>query len=423
MQEDFLQYLWKYGLFPADKLFTPDHQRVEVLTPGQLNTDAGPDFLMARIRIGEAVWAGHVEIHVKASDWYRHNHNEDTAYDPVVLHVVYEADCSVKRTNGDPVPMVVLPVKPSYLDNYHQILSTMSPVPCEISWKKLEAAEVENWIVNMGIERMQKKSEEVLSRLSRNKGGWDETWIQLIIRSFGFGINQDSFDRLGQSIPLAAIRSTGSNLFRLEAILFGQSDLIPVRKPDPYSRALMVEYGFVRQKFNLVPLSNPGWKFLRMRPSNFPTVRIAQLAAFLAGNPDRLESVIRGQGSEIHLKFDYPVSTYWKLHYDFGKKWAGHFTGFGEETVNLFLINAVLPFRASYSNRNGDAGAWEKWMEILESLPAENNRITRVWSGYGYRVPNAFYSQAFLHLYTKYCQNRSCLSCHIGQFLIRGRSS
>lgn len=421
MQEDFLQYLWKYGLFPADKLFTSDQQRVEILTPGQLNTDAGPDFLMARIRIGEAVWAGHVEIHVKASDWYRHHHNEDPAYDPVVLHVVYEADCTVKRTNGDDVPMIVMPVKSSYLDNYHQILSTLSPIPCEESWKKIEPAEVENWIVNMGIERMQVKSGEVFKRLASNKGGWDETWMQLIIRSFGFGINQDAFDRLGQSVPMGAIRSTGSNLFRLEAILFGQADLIPVRKPDPYSRALMTEYRFVRHKFNLVPVSNPGWKFLRMRPSNFPTVRIAQLAAFFAGNTDRLNQVLRGTGAGSNLNLDYPVSAYWKQHYDFGKKWTTGYSGFGAETVNLFLVNAVLPFRASYANRNGDAGAWEKWMEQLESLPAENNRITRVWSGYGYRVPNAFYSQAFLHLFTQYCHNRHCLKCHIGQFLIRGK--
>lgn len=423
MQEDFLQYLWKYGLFPADKLFTGDRQRVEILSPGQLNSDAGPDFLMARIRIGETVWAGHVEIHVKASDWYRHSHNEDPAYDPVVLHVVYEADCHVKRTNGDLVPVVVLPVKPSYLENYHSILSTLSPVPCESSWKKLESSEVENWIVNMGIERMQAKSTDVFSRLARNKGGWEETFIQMITRSFGFGINQDSFDRLGQSIPLTAIRSTGSNLFRLEAILFGQADLIPVLKPDPYCRALMVEYGFVRKKFNLVPLDSPGWKFLRMRPSNFPTVRIAQLASFLAGNPDRLETVIRGSDNGAGLDFDYPLSPYWKMHYDFGKKWESRINGLGQETINLFRINAILPFRATYANRNGDACAWERWMEQLESLPAENNRITRVWTGYGFRVPNAFYSQAFLHLYASYCHNRNCLNCHLGQLLIRGKFS
>ena len=421
MQEDFLQYLWKYGLFPADKLFTADHQRIQILTPGQLNTDAGPDFLMAKIRIDEAVWAGHVEIHVKASDWYRHNHNEDPGYDPVILHVVYEADCQVKRANGDCIPTVVLPVKTSYIDNYHQILSALSPVPCETSWKNIDTAEVENWIVNMGIERMQAKSGEVFKRLETNKGGWEETWFQIIFRSFGFGINQDSFDRLGQSVPLAAIRSTGSNLFRLEAILYVQADLIPVRKPDPYCRALMVEYGFVRQKFNLVAVKNPGWKFLRMRPSNFPTVRIAELAAFLAGNPDRLDSVLRGSETEMKLVTDYPVSSYWKIHYDFGKKWEGRSTGFGGSTLNLFMINAVLPFRASYANRNGDSGAWEKWMERLEKLPAENNRITRVWSGFGYRVPNAFYSQAFLHLYTHYCRERHCLNCHIGQCLIRGK--
>jgi hypothetical protein len=207
------------------------------------------------------------------------------------------------------------------------------------------------------------------------------------------------------------------------ALLFGQADLIPVRKPDPYSRALMMEHSFVRQKFNLIALNNPGWKFLRMRPSNFPTVRIAQLAAFLAGNPDRPETVLKGMDKEMNINRDYPVSSYWKIHYDFGKKWSAGYTGFGAETINLFMINAVLPYRASYAHRNGDEEAWEKWMEHLEKLPAENNRITRLWCGYGYRVPNAFYSQAFLHLYTNYCHGRHCLGCHIGQFLIRGRSS
>jgi hypothetical protein len=319
--------------------------------------------------------------------------------------------------------MVVLPVRESYLDNYHRILSTIAAIPCEYSWKKIAAPEVENWIVNMGIERMQSKAEEVFKRLSQNRGGWDETWIQLIARSFGFGINQEAFDRLGQSLPLTAIRSTGSNLFRLEAILYGQAGLIPDRKPDPYSRALMTEYGFVRGKFNLQPVSNPGWKFLRMRPSNFPTVRIAQFAAFLAGNPERLGQVLGGKDADPNLRLDSPLSTYWQQHYDFGKKWTGACPAFGESTRNLFIINAVLPFRASYAHRNGDTLAWEHWMDQLERLPAEDNRITRIWVGYGYRIPNAFYSQAFFHLYTHYCSKRLCLSCHLGQLLIRGKGS
>jgi hypothetical protein len=419
MQEDFLQYLWKYGLFPSDKLFTQERQRVHVLAPGQMNTDSGPDFLMARIRIGEAVWAGHVEIHVKASDWYRHNHQDDPAYEPVILHVVYEADCTVKRSAGEAIPMVVLPVKPSYLDNYHHILSTLSPVPCETSWKKLHPAEVENWICSMGIERMQAKSVEVFARLDKNKGGWSETWVQMLCRSFGFGINQDTFESLGSSIPMAAFRSAGSGLFRTEALLFGQADLIPVRKPDNYSSALMAEYRFVRNKFNLVTLRNPGWKFLRMRPANFPTIRIAQLAAFLTANPGR--PVGSAEDSGTVLKFDNSVSEYWREHFDFGKKWDNGSVTFGASTVNLFRINAVLPYQACYANREGDPRAWEKWMENLERMPAEDNRITRIWSGYGYRVPNAFYSQSFLHLYNTYCSKRQCLNCRIGQSLIRGR--
>ena len=419
MQEDFLQYLWKYGLFPADKLYTMQKQRVEVLSPGQLNTDSGPDFLMARVRIGGTVWAGHVEIHVKASDWYRHNHQADPAYEPVVLHVVYEADCAVKRMAGEEIPMVVLPVKPSYLDNYHRILSTLSPVPCESSWKRLPSAEVENWICSMGIERMQAKSAEVFARLDRNRGGWSETWLQILFRSFGFGINQETFESLGRSVPMAAIRSAEGNPLRMEALLFGQADLIPVRHPDNYSGVLMAEYRFVRNKFNLVTLKNPGWKFLRMRPANFPTIRIAQLASYLAVNPGRPGDEPSGAAPA----FNFRVSEYWQEHYDFGKKWESGTATFGPSTINLLMINAVLPFQACFANRGGDAGAWEKWMSNLEKLPPEENRITRLWNGYGYRVPNAFYSQSFLHLYHAYCAGRNCLNCRIGQALIMGRGN
>ncbi len=419
MQEDFLQYIWKYGLFPADKLFTPKGERVEILAPGQFNTDAGPDFLFSRIRIAGTVWVGHTEIHVKASDWFRHGHDKDPAYDTVVLHVVYEADCEVTRPGGEVIPAVTLPVKPAYLDTYHSMLSTLSPVPCERAWQKLEPLEVESWLVAMGVERMESKTTMISGRLAENKGGWEETLVQIIFRAFGFGINQEAFDRLGRSIPLQAIRYSLSNPFRLEALLFGQSGMIPERKPDPYSKALAAEFEFARRKYNLEPLMNPGWKFLRMRPANFPTVRLAQLAAFLSGNPDRLGLVTRSAGRVSRDAFDHPVSSYWKQHYDFGKKWAAGYPGIGSDTVNLFAINAGIPFFACRANRQGERTARERWMDSLEKMPAESNRITRIWTGYGFRVPNAFYSQAFLHLFTAYCQPRKCLSCRIGQTLIR----
>jgi hypothetical protein len=419
MQEDFLQYLWKYGLFPADRLFTETGERVEVISIGQFNTDAGPDFLYSRIRIAGTLWVGHTEIHVKATDWFRHKHHEDPAYEPVVLHVVYERDCQVRRTGGLTVPTVLLPVKQHYLDSYHRILSTLSPVPCGHSWKKLEPFEVESWLVSMGVERMQMKSAWILSLLAENQGGWEETLIHLVFRSFGFGINQDAFEQLGRSVPIRALRKAVGNHFRVEAVLYGQAGMIPAHPVDAYSRALATEYEFLRKKYNLPEPSHPGWKFLRMRPSNFPTVRMAQLAAFLAGNPDLFSSVINTGGHVDPESFEFPVSAYWKVHYDFEKKWTGAYPGIGQDTINLFRINAAVPFAATYANRQGEKRAREQWMETLEVLPAESNRITRIWASYGYRVPNAFYSQAFLHLFNVYCHPRKCLSCRIGQFLIR----
>ncbi len=419
MQEDFLQYLWKYGLYPSDQLVTDRGERVEIVSPGQLNSDAGPDFLFARIRIGATLWVGHVEVHVKASDWFRHGHEKDPAYEPVILHVVYENDCETRRQSGEIVPTVRLPVRPTFLDNYHRILSTLSPVPCGEGWKKLEALQVENWIIAMGVEKMETKAGEIFNRLGENRGGWEETLVQLMFRSFGFGINQEAFDRLGKSVPLSALRFAGPNLFRTEALLFGQSGTIPAQKTEPYTKALGSEYIFLRRKYNLLPLYNPGWKFLRMRPSNFPTVRMAQLSSFLSGNPDHLGLVLKGAGMIERSSLDFPVSSYWKSHYDFAREWSGQYPGIGEETVNLFRINASLPFAACYADRHGDSASKEKWMEWLERLPPENNRITRIWTSYGYCVPNAFYSQAFLHLYLAYCRPRRCLNCRIGQYLIR----
>ncbi|MFO7617553.1 MAG: DUF2851 family protein [Bacteroidales bacterium] len=416
MQEDFLHYIWKYALFASDRLVTTRGERVEVLSNGGFNTDSGPDFLFARIRINQTVWAGHVEIHVRASDWYRHRHDTDPSYDPVVLHVVYEADCEVKRSNGDSLPTIVLPFKPAYLDNYHRMLSTLSPVPCTTSWMRLPSIEVENWLVNLGIERMESKASQIRSRLNDNRGGWEETSMQLLFRTFGFGVNQETFDRLGRSIPVKAIRITGDNLFRLEAILFGQGGLIPSNGKDSYLRALAAEYDFIRNKYNINTLERPEWKFLRMRPGNFPTVRLAQLAA--------LVSVVTLNPSAMSGAFfpaEIRVSGYWKKHYDFGKEWKDKPPRIGEDTINILRINYLNPLLACYRSTLGNRESHVWWMEQLEALPPENNRITRLWSGYGFRVPNAFYSQAFLHLYRHYCSPRKCLNCRIGQAVVSSR--
>jgi hypothetical protein len=270
---------------------------------------------------------------------------------------------------------------------------------------------------------MESKTDEICRRLAGNRGGWDETLLQIIVRSFGFGINQEVFDRLGSSFSPAAVRFTGSHLFRLEALLFGQASLIPGGSSDVYVKALGMEYGFLKKKFNLIPLENPGWKFLRMRPSNFPTVRLAQLASFLAVNEPKTSLFIETRGLLAEENFDVPVSTYWKTHYDFGRERTGEPPGFGQESINLFRINVGLPYVACHEARHGRDDAHVRWMERLESLPPENNRITRLWTGYGYQVPNAFYSQAFLHLYNAYCRHRRCLNCRIGQALIRNPSN
>ena len=413
MQEDFLQYIWKYALFASDRLVTTRGERVEIMSNGQFNSDSGPDFLFARIKIDRTIWAGHIEIHVKASDWYRHHHDSDPAYDPVILHVVYDPDCEVRRSNGDLLPTVVLPFKPAYLDNYHRMLKTLSAIPCTTSWMSLPSMIVEGWLISMGVERMESKALRIQQRLRQNHGGWEQTSLQLLMRTFGFGVNQETFDRLGKNIPVKAIRNIGDNLFRLEALLYGQANLIPEPAEDPYSRALSSEFFFLCNKYNISRLDKPGWKFMRMRPANFPTVRLAQLGGLTSLMPLN-PSIMTVE----YLPQDIPVSTYWQKHYDFGKEWRDQSPTIGKDTLNLLKINYLLPVLACYASAIGQPQSNVWWMEQLERLPPENNRITRLWTGYGYQVPNAFYSQAFLHLYQNYCSSRRCLSCRIGQAII-----
>jgi len=419
MQEDFLHYIWKYGLYPGGQLLTGERQPVSVISPGQINRDAGPDFSMARIKIGEALWCGDVEIHVRSSDWYRHRHEQDPAYVTVVLHLVYEDDMTVSDIRGRMVPTAKLPVNDRYLQNYHRMLSTLDLIPCSASISRIHEIERVRHFERMGVERMEQKSQQVRARLLTNRGGWEETLFQLVIRYFAGQVNQEAFDQLGRSLPQKALRSLAKNQFALEALLFGMTGLLTdLKLKDAYVRALQSEFFFQTRKFNLTPPSSIGLKRLRMRPSGFPEVRLAQLAAFLHRHPDLPDRVIRNKGIMAMPDMEVRVSGYWERHLGFGRPLDKPVGKIGEETRHRLLVNVFLPYAFVYLSEQGDVTAHESWLNHLSKLPPEQNRIVRLWSAAGVTMDNALWSQAGLYLYTAYCRERRCLACGIGQRLI-----
>lgn len=419
MKEEFLHYIWKYALFTQDSLVTACGLAVEVIKPGLYNTDAGPDFQDARIKIGDSIWVGHVEIHLKSSDWFSHGHQHDKAYNQVVLHVVKTNDREVHTQGGALIPTICLGFNESYYLNFQKMVNHISPIPCSDSWKKLSVIQVESAICSMGVERMETRFQWLHEKLEINKGGWKDLYLQVFFRAFGFGKNQGNFDMLAQTIPYVAVEKHCNNLFQLESLIFGQAGLIPDRDVDAYQKALKSEFEFLKNKYDLQKNFGIVWRSRRTRPNNQPVFRLAQLAAWIHGNPDFFGQILNVGLTRSKLPSQSLVSSYWKTHLDFGRLGTLSQTSLSEGVLNLLHINAVLPLNAYYFSCHNRNHAQQDWMEVLEDLPAENNYVIKLWKDAGFRVPNAFYSQAFLMIYKNYCSQRQCLRCKIGQLILK----
>lgn len=419
MKEDFLHYIWKYGLYTGDSLKTKLGQQVQVLQPGYYHSDAGPDFREARICIGSSTWVGHVEIHIKASDWYHHGHHTDPAYNPVILHVVHADDRQAITSSGVPLPTICLDIKTAYYQSYLTLVKTIDPIPCHATWQKLDGIFVEQALCSMGVERLESRFEMLKDKLRHTKGGWKDLFLQTLFRAFGFGKYQDNFDYLAQSLPWQVVEKHKSNLFQLESLLFGQAGLIPSRDPDAYPRALRAEYAYLREKHRLVPNHKIIWRSRRTRPANSPVLRLAQLAAWLHDQSDFFSRILEYGLQTSRISFETFVSSYWKSHYDFGQPAQSIPYGLGEKASELILINAILPLNAFYRQQHGDQQAIVNWMETLEDIPPEYNSIVKLWKEAGFRIPNSFYSQSLLYIFKSYCKDRKCLTCQLGQLIIQ----
>ena len=418
--EHLLHYVWKYRLYEPASLVTTEGRTVAVIDPGIPNSDAGPDFFNAKARIGETTWAGSVEIHDKASDWSLHHHDTDRAYDGVILHVVGINDADIRRTNGEPIPTLVLPVPDAVRVHIDWLSARDNPIPCLSRIREIDPVHIASWMDALLAERLERKTADTLRLLERYEGDWNEAFYVLLTRCFGFGVNNDAFERLARSLPRRCILKQRASESQVEALLFGQAGMLSEEEGDPYYRLLRREYAFLRHKFDLSPLDESVFKSLRLRPDNFPHVRLAQLAA-LWYRYDTLFARIIDARSPRELKdlFRVPPSAYWDNHYHFRYASPGRAKTIGEGALNILLINAVVPTLFAYGSHEKQPEYQYRATRLLERVPPERNQIVATFARAGIPARDAGDTQALVQLRREYCEKRKCLYCRIGFRLLK----
>jgi hypothetical protein len=421
MKEDFLHFLWKCSLFKKEKLFTTTGENVEIISPGQQNRDAGPDFFNAKIKIDNTLWVGNVEIHLRSSDWKRHVHDGNRAYDNVILHVVAEHDGPVRRNNGEVIPCLILKYDPALEERYLSLWRSTLQIPCGEIIKKTDPFKIKHFLSRLLIERLEERSIHIQQIVLFTNNEWNTVFHQLLFKTFGFNINTAAFELLAKITPHQIISKHGHSLMQLEALLFGQAGMLEEYPKDEYQSLLRSEYRFLQNKFNVLPMDKHVWKFLRLRPSNFPTIRIAQLAKLLHTVPFLTDLANKWNSydtSSVFKLFDIEASDYWNTHFTFGKLSTYRIKKLGESSINNIIINMLTPYLFTYAKMHGYDEQQEKAVTLLERTLPENNYIIRQWEEQGIKADNAFYTQGLLQLKTAYCDKKRCLHCAIGASII-----
>jgi hypothetical protein len=426
MKEAVLHYIWQHKLFVQHNLRTTDGESVVVIDVGTLNTNAGPDFFNAKIKIGKTIWAGNVEIHTCSSDWNKHNHQSDPAYNNVILHIVKHVDVPVFLADGEKVPQLELQYSESIEQNYTTLLASKLWVPCGERVMQLCDFEISHWMTALLIERMSDRVQDINLLLTVNNHFWEEAFFCQLCRSFGFSVNGDVFFSMGKSVPWMVIQKNQNSLFQLEALLFGQSgQLSKTTATDAYVEKLKQEYAFLQQKYQLQMIAPELWRLLRMRPDNFPQIRIAQLVSLLVHHKKLFSKIIdQPDVKAVSAIFEnIEPSEYWKTHYLFGIESVEKTKRIGRSSIHQILINAVVPMLCCYAAYKNNQELHDKAIAMLDELPPENNYIIRKWTALGLKVKSAADSQSLLHLYKHYCEEKKCLRCSIGYKLLTSSSN
>ncbi|MFV9552140.1 DUF2851 family protein [Algibacter sp. PT7-4] len=421
MHENFLHYIWKHKKIQFINLKTTVGESVVIESVGQHNFNSGPDFFNAKIKIGEQLWAGNVEIHIKSSDWFLHNHEQDKAYDNVILHVVWEDDTEVFRNNNTPIPTLQLKdfVDSALLNNYDKLFDKDNKwINCENDFALTDHFVLRNWIERLYFERLERKSKTIKTLLKASKNDWETVLFKMLTKNFGLKVNGESFFSLAQSIDFSIIRKTQSNLQTLEALLLGQAGLLNQDVENAYYLSLVKDYNFLKQKFSITNNQVVPVQFFRLRPANFPTIRLSQLASLYNKHQSLFSKVIEAKNLDDFYKlFNITATEFWKTHYTFQKTSKSSNKTLSKSFVNLLLINTIIPIKFSYAKQKGeeiDSGI----LSLALKLPSEKNSIVDAFNRLKQISHSALESQALIQLKTEYCDKNKCLQCAIGNSLI-----
>jgi hypothetical protein len=423
--EQLLHYVWKHKLFPLVELKTTDGKPVEVIDPGLHNHNSGPDFFNAKVKISQTLWVGNVEIHDKSSDWFLHGHDKDQAYDNVMLHVTGKPDIEVTNTAGQYIPQMVLEVPSTIRENYEELLRTDQYPPCYQIIPDLTTLNIHAWMAALQTERLEQKTEAIIRRVKRMNGSWENAYFLTLARNYGFGINGDTFEEWATHIPFSAIAHHRDKLFQIEAVFMGQAGLLDINAiPERYQQEalnegyyakLRNEYLYLAHKFSLCPMDYKRWKFLRLRPQNFPHIRLSQLANLYYERKTGLSQLVECKDLfSLQSLLSTKVTPYWETHYTFGSISDLNEKNLSPFSMNLLMINTCIPMLFAYGRHSAKEALCNRAFDFLEQLKAENNYIIRLWKECGLTVKNAGDSQALIQLKKEYCDKKECLRCRIG---------
>ncbi len=423
MREDLLHFIWKYKKLQLSHLLTSNAEPVEIVDVGLHNHLAGPDFFNAKIRINNQLWAGNVEIHIQSSDWYVHQHEKDANYDNVILHVVWQDDAAVFRNDGSEIPTVALKnyVSSSLLDAYKKLFKarTNQFINCESEIRHVNEFIVSNWFERLYFERLENKSNEIEALLSQSNNDWEAVFFKTLLKNFGLKINKDSFTSLSEALDFSVVRKLNDSIFKLESVFYGMTHLLEENgQVDTYFLELKKEYDYLKNKFSLEAMGVIKPSFFKLRPPNFPTIRLSQLANLYGKEKSLFNKIIEAKSlEEFYSLFNVTASDYWSTHFTFGKISKKNSKPISKKFVDLLIINTILPIKFHHAQKTGNA-IDEELIAIISDLKSEENSIITNFRKSGIKANNAKDSQALLQLYTSYCSKNKCLQCSVGGALL-----
>jgi hypothetical protein len=421
MKEDFLHYLWQFKKFDASNLKSTNGDVIYIENLGTLNTNAGPDFFNAKLQIAEQVWAGNVEIHLKSSDWYVHHHELDKAYDAVILHVVWEHDVEVFRKNNSQIPTLELKnyaFSESLVAYKHLFLKTHMWINCENDIHKINDFLISNWLEKLFIERLEQKAAYINTLLESFQNDWEAVFFKLLAKNFGLKVNGDAFLQMANQTPFSIIRKQQNSLKQLEALFFGQSNLLNEDFQEAYPLELQENYKFLTQKFQLQK-STVLLHFFRLRPNNFPTIRLSQLAVLYSLHSALFTKLMEAEEiKEIYKILKVETSPFWKTHFTFGKSSKESRKTLTTSFMDLIIINTIIPMKFAYLKSKG-VYDFESIFSIVKQIKPEKNTIIDKFKLLQVSVNSAFETQALLQLKNNYCDKNKCLQCAIGNNILQ----